>query len=139
MMATPRCILEVPMIEFLGIFLIYITSIIIGFCRFYWYNIFVECKDSVVSILLGFDFNSKSCGFLSSIFKIVCAVSQSSSLELELPAQALVSSSSETSGLLLTMCTLFTLLVDATWLVCVSSFTLWFKTSGNSSSDELTT
>ena len=99
----------------------------------------LSVKTLLSRIPLGFDFNSKSYGFLSSIFKIVCTVSQSSSLELELPAQALVSPSSEMSGLLLTMCTLFTLLVDTTWLVCVSSFTLWFETSGNSSSDELTT
>ena len=42
MMATPRWIMEVLMMKFNEI------SIIIGFFRFYWYNIFFECEDSVV-------------------------------------------------------------------------------------------
>ena len=124
--------------EFLGISLIYITSLSSAFADSTGTIFLSSVKTLLSRIPLGFDFNSKSCGFLSNIFKIVCVVSQSSSLELELPAQALVSSS-EMFGLLLTMCTLFRLLVDATWLVCVSSFTFWFKTSGNSSLDELTT
>ena len=63
---------------------------------------FLSVKTLLSKISLGFDFNSKSCGFLNSIFNNVCAVTmfQSSSLELELPAQALVSASSKTSGLL---------------------------------------
>ena len=64
---------------------------------------FLSVKTLLSKIPLGFDFNSKSCGILNSIFNIVCAVFQSSSLELELPAQALVSASSKTSGLLVTI------------------------------------
>ena len=73
--------------EFLGISLIYITSLSSAFADSTGTIFLSSVKTLLSRIPLGFDFNSKSCGFLSNIFKIVCVVSQSSSLELELPAQ----------------------------------------------------
>ena len=48
MMTITRRIFEVPMIVFLGISLTNVGPIMTCSCRFYWYNIFVDCKDSVV-------------------------------------------------------------------------------------------
>ena len=124
MMATLRCICEVPMIVLLMIFLIFLAPIINGFCRFYCYNFYLS-NSSVFSSTTGLWLKFKVLWVLSRICKIVSPVSQSFSLEFGLPGQAPVSSSSEMTGLLPTICTLFTLLVDATGLVCVSPFTLW--------------
>ena len=82
----------------------------------------MSVKTLLSQILLGFGFYANSYGFLSKMLRIVCVVFKSSSLELDIPTQTPVSSSSEMFGFLLTLYKLFTLLVDVTCSVCVSSF-----------------